>query len=368
MLDSKIVNIFLAMALLIMSACSADDEVTPYKQDTGKGSQKIRFTASVSSPVQNAWASTRSWADSYNDRLPINSMVQIWLYAYDDSNPQGIDVANYMYNMRKEEADKNAAWTTVWLYLTQSEVDEASGRSSLAQSSPSAVDFGFTDPEDALPVFPSSLGDDGYVDAIAVYIPEVNEVCSSEISWPNGSLVFTAPADQTNQVNVVTADLLTNEVSSTMKSGASAINLDMRHRMCKVLVQFNPTEDLTQDNMPNNTYLMENVKTQLTVNLKTGSVTTTGSKGIVTAKVGEPFFIAPQTIEAGTELLKFNLRNVEGTDTGIKNVTFSPTADLEFHEGTYYILTVNVGVRYITLTTTIRNWTGEEMNFDKIIL
>lgn len=363
MLDSKIVNIFLAMALLIMSACSADDEVTPYKQDTGKGSQKIRFTASVSSPVQNAWASTRSWADSYNDRLPINSMVQIWLYAYDDSNPQGIDVANYMYNMRKEEADKNAAWTTVWLYLTQSEVDEASGRSSLAQYSPSAADFGFTDPEDALPVFPSSLSDDGYVDAIAVFLPEGNNDILE-----NGNLVFTAPADQTTEAAVVSSDLLTNEVSSTMKSSASAINLDMRHRMCKVLVQFNPTEDLTQDNMPNNTYLMENVKTQLTVNLKTGSVTTTGSTGTVTAKLDEPFFIAPQTITAGKELLKFNLRNVDGTDTGIKNVTLVTTTDLEFREGTYYVLTVNVGVRYITLTTTIRGWTGETINFDKIIL
>ena len=363
MLDSKIVNIFLAMALLIMSACSADDEVTPYKQDTGKGSQKIRFTASVSSPVQNAWASTRSWADSYNDRLPINSMVQIWLYAYDDSNPQGIDVANYMYNMRKEEADKNAAWTTVWLYLTQSEVDEASGRSSLAQSSPSAVDFGFTDPEDALPVFPSSLGDDGYVDAIAVFLPEGdNDI------WENGNLVFTAPADQTTEAAVVSSDLLTNEVSSTMKSSASAINLDMRHRMCKVLVQFNPTEDLTQDNMPDYTYQMEHVKTQLTTNLKTGVVTTTGSTGTVTAKVGEPFFIAPQTITAGTELLKFDLRNVDGTASGIKNVTLVPTTDLEFREGTYYVLTVNVGVRYITLTTTIRGWTGETINFGKIIL
>ena len=363
MLDSKIVNIFLAMALLIMSACSADDEVTPYKQDTGKGSQKIRFTASVSSPVQNAWASTRSWADSYNDRLPINSMVQIWLYAYDDSNPQGIDVANYMYNMRKDEGDRSETWTTVWFYLTQSEVDEASGRSSLAQSSPSANDFGFSDPEDALPVFPSSLGNDGYVDAIAVFLPEGN----NDI-WENGNLVFTASADQTTEAAVVSSDLLTNAVSSTMKSDASAINLDMRHRMCKVLVQFNPTEDLTQDNMPNNTYLMEHVKTQLTVNLKTGSVTTTGSTGTVTAKLDEPFFIAPQTIPAGTELLKFNLRNVDGTASGIKNVTLVTTTDLEFREGTYYVLTVNVGVRYITLTTTIRGWTGETINFDKIIL
>lgn len=360
MLNSKFIHIMMAIPLLLMSACSADDgDVVPYSQGTKGENQKIRFTASVSSPIQHDWASTRSWADTYNDRLPINSIVYVYLYAYDDNHTEGTSVDDYMHTngVLKEQ-------TGGWVYHTQSEVDEASGRSPLAQYYPTAAQTNSGDAEDALPVFPS-WNENCYVDAIAVFLPEGS---TSNVSMTNGILTFTAPSDQSTHDAVVSADLLTNEVSSTFKSGASAINLDMRHRMCKVLVQFNPTEDLTADNMPNNTYLMENVKTQLTTNLKTGVVTTTDETGTVTAKVGEPFFIAPQTIAAGTELLKFDLRNVGGTDTGIKNVTFSPTTDLEFRESTYYILTVNVGVRYITLTTTIKNWTGEEMNFDKIIL
>ena len=53
---------------------------------------------------------------------------------------------------------------------------------------------------------------------------------------------------------------------------------------------------------------------------------------------------------------------------GIKNVTFKPSSDLTFNEGVFYILSLNVGIRYITLTTTIKDWTGETINFDKIIL
>ena len=188
------------------------------------------------------------------------------------------------------------------------------------------------------------------------------------MNFGGGYFTFTAPADQTSQAAVVSADLLTNEVTSTMKTAAAAINLDMRHRMCKVLVQFNATEDLTEENLPNNTYQMVNVQRELTGTIKTGVVQTTGSTGTVTALLGQPFFIPPQTIAAGTELLKFNLRNIGGTGTGIKNVVFKPTSAFEFREGTYYVLNINVGVRYITLTTTIKDWTGETINFDKIIL
>jgi hypothetical protein len=284
----------------------------------------------------------------------------IYLYAYNGSDPNAIDVANYMYTSGIFKRDPG-----YWLYNTQSEVDEASGRSPLAQSYPTAAETVSGDPEDVLPIFPTSLGNDGYVDAIAVFFPEEE---GANVTWGSGDFTYTVPATQTTQAAVASADLLTNEVTSTMKTAAAAINLDMRHRMCKVLVQFNSTEDLTDENLPNSTYQMVNVKTALKVTLKTGAVETTGSTGTVTAQLGQPFFIPPQTITAGTELLKFNLRNIGGTDTGIKSVVFKPTSNFEFREGTYYVLNINVGVRYITLTTTIKNWTGETINFDKIIL
>ena len=351
MMNRNIINILWALLILQMTACSADEE---QKSGIANGKDRIiRFTASVSAPVYSKEGFTRAWADEYNDRLPINATVFVYLYAYNDAESTALNVAT----------DQFGNSITGFTYATQSEVDVASGRSPLAQTYPTVSDISSNDPEDALPKFPASLSNDGYVEAVAIFLPEyANANMSGE------TLTFTAPADQTTQANVIKADLLTNEVSSTSKTSTAAINLDMRHRMCKVLVQFTPTEGLTLENMPNFTYLVENVKTELSVSLPSGTVTTTGSTGNVNAMVGEPFFIAPQTIAAGTELLKFNLRNIGGTETGIKNVTLKPTTNLEFREGVYYVLNVSVGVRYINLTTTIKDWTGETIIFDKKLL
>ena len=351
MMNRNIINILWVLLILQMTACSADEE---QKSGIANGKDRIiRFTASVSAPVYSDKGFTRAWADEYNDRLPINATVFVYLYAYDDAESAAVNVATNQFG----------SGYSGFIYQTQSEVDAASGRSPLAQTYPTASETSSGDPEDALPKFPASLSNDGYVEAVAIFLPE-----DANASMSGETLTFTAPADQTTQANVIKADLLTNEVSSTSKTSTAAINLDMRHRMCKVLVQFTPTEGLTQENMPNSTYLVENVKTELSVSLPSGSVTTTGSTGNVNAMVGEPFFIAPQTIAAGTELLKFNLRNIGGTATGIKNVTLKPTTNLEFREGVYYVLNVSVGVRYINLTTTIKDWTGETIIFDKKLL
>lgn len=361
-MNSKITNILLALPLLLLSACSADDSGTHSDRGYAKGEdRKIRFTASVANSVRNNVDLTRSWADTYNDHLPMNAPVYVYLYAYNDSESEAIDVANYMFKEKMGET-----WTSAWVYETQSEYDVASGRSPLAQTYPTAAQTTSGDAEDAQPVFPASLtSNDAYVDAIGIFLPEGG---GNNTSVGGGTLTFTVPSMQTTQAAVVSADLLTNDVTSTFKSDASAINLELKHRMAKVLVEFNPTEDLTSENMPNNTYSVQNVYTERTLTIKTGTITTTGSTQTITAKVGEPFFMPPQTIPSETQLLQFDLRNVGGTATGIKNVTLKTTSALEFQEGVFYILTVNVGVRYITLTTTIRDWTGEAMTFDKIIL
>lgn len=352
------------MPLLLLAGCSTDNDAAmsdSYKDKAER--QKIHFTASVSSPVSGNNGVTRSWSDTYNNSLPSNAPLLVFLYAYDGSTyTTAKDIAKYM-----NEQGLLTRYTGEFHYKTEGEVDVASGRSALVQTYPTASDAKDGDAENAQPIFPMNLGNDGYVDAIAIFVPEGGNGTPA-ITEAGGTYTFTAPSDQTTRDAVVSADLLTNEVTSTMKSNASAINLDMRHRMCKVLVQFNPTENLTEENMPNSTYLMENVKTQLTLTLPSGDVTTTGSTGNVKAKVGEPFFIAPQTITAGTELLKFDLRNIGGSAAGIKNVKLKPTTNLEFHEGVYYVLNVSVGVRYINLTTTIKDWTGEEIPFNKITL
>lgn len=343
------------IGITMLAACTAEDSAPA----TGKGTP-IRFTASV---VDATEGTTRAFADAYNSSFPTGTDIDVFLYGSNGSTT--IDLSKQQFSASQK-----------WIYTTTGAVDVASGRSLLSQTSPSNTEYPEKDADDLLPQFPSTdvLAETSenpvYVDVFAAFFPEGCNVSPAynNIKPSTSSFTFDIQTDQTTEANIKASDFLANDVVSTFRSGASAINLEMKHRMAKVLVEFNPTEDLTADNMPNATYSVENVQTQLTVAPQTGSISTTGFTTTVTAQVGEPFFLPPQTISANTELLKFDLRNVGGSDIGIKNVTYSPPSDLDLREGVFYILTVNVGVRYITLTTTIKDWTGETMTFDKIIL
>ncbi|MBQ9261070.1 MAG: fimbrillin family protein [Prevotella sp.] len=356
---------FLGLSLIViglsLSLQSCNKEDTLHKNDNE--ASVLRFTASTVNSVE---ATTRSWSDTYNSAFPDGTVIDLFLY---DSDKRDLS------------AEQNNNTSRKWKYSTNGEVDIASGRSLLTQTFPTA-----DDPETVLPKFPTALADDGYVDVFAVFFPtgcnvSVPGITNSEYSDiipSRTSFTFSVQTDQSNPDNVVASDFLANDVTSAYRpvngKGGSAINLEMKHRMAKVLVKFNPTEDLESYNMPINTYSIENVKTELTVKLMpsdfniTGDISTTGNPTSIKAKVDEPFFLPPQTITAGTKFLKFDLRNVGGTDTGIRNVTYAPTSDLTFNEGVYYVLTLNVGVHYITITTTIRDWTAETITFDKIIL
>lgn len=346
---------------LLLVACSSDDGNIPEKM----AGQVLRFTASVNENSSADGARTRAWADAYNNSLPESAPVYIFLYGYKgdgSGDDTGVDISASQYPSTKK-----------WIYETVGTVDLASGKSLLRQLSPTVSELAASDPDpdDALPKFPETLNQStAYIDVFGVYLPP-NSTTSpviGSLTPANTNFTFSVPTSQTTEADVKAGDLLTSDVAATFRTNSSAINLEMKHRMAKVLVEFNATEDLTADNMPNNTYSVENVQTSRTVTLKTGEVANTESTTTITAKVGEPFFMPPQTISANTEFLKFDLRNVGGAATGIRNVTFTPSADMTFNEGVYYILTLNIGVRYITLTTTIRDWTGETILFDKIIL
>lgn len=338
------------IGITMLAACTAEDSAPA----TGKGTP-IRFTASV---VDATEGTTRAYADAYNASFPTGTDIDVFLYANDGTTSSDLSVNQFEGASRK------------WIYTTTGAVDVASGRSLLSQKHPTATEVSKEDPDDALPQFPANVGENGYVDVFAAFFPEGCNVAPtySEIVPGTSNFTFDVQTNQTTEVNIKASDFLANDVTATFRTGSSAINLEMKHRMAKVLVEFNATEDLTSDNMPNATYSVENVQTQLTVAPGTGDISTTGSATTVTAKVGEPFFLPPQVITANTPFLQFNLRNVGGAATGIQNVTYKPSQDLTLNAGVFYILTLNVGVRYITLTTTIKDWTGETITFDKKIL
>ena len=355
----KVSTMLVGITMLV--ACSAEDP-TPA---TVKGSP-IRFTASV---VDATEGTTRAYADAYNASFPDNTDIDVFLYGYHSSS-----TTTTIYDLSKLQSTSGSSHK--WIYTTSGEVDEASGRSLLTQTSPAASEGQAADA--VLPSFPNELNkDEDYVDVFAAFFPQGCSVSPTydSILPSTGSFTFSVQTDQTTEANVKASDFLSNDVTATFKTNSSAINLEMKHRMAKVLVVFNPTEDLTSNNMPgsSDTYSVQNVKKELTVGLNptsntTGEISTTGSTTTITAKVGEPFFLPPQTIAKDTQLLQFSLHDTTGTGTGIQNVTYSTSSDLTLREGVYYILTLNIGIRYITLTTTIHDWTDETVNFDKIIL
>ena len=311
----------MAVALLV-SSCSSESDTQKVSSD-----RTIHFTASVSG-TQTPWSMTRS-ADDYNNSLPENAVIDVFIY--DDSN-NDLSVTQF-------------GSSQTWVYKTVGDADATTGKSLLAQTSP----------ED-LPKFPSGCN---FVNIFATF-PHNGSVTPSQSSW-----TFSVSTDQTS--NAQTSDLLASEIASTGREFASAVNLDMKHRMAKVLVIFNPTDELSAVNMPNGTISVSNVKTSVTISPKTGSVSTSGSTTTITALAGEAFFLPPQTIAAGTQFLKFDLRNNSG-GTGIQNVTVKPTTALELNGGVFYVLTVDVGIVNVSISSTITPWDKEILPFDPVIL
>lgn len=312
----------LVTIMLLVSSCSS--EGNSHKESSDR---PIYFTASVSA-TQMPWSITRS-ADDYNNSLPENSVIDVFIY--DDSN--------------NDLSLTQLGSSQTWVYKTVGDADATTGKSLLTQSSPAD-----------LPKFPSGCN---YVNIFATF-PHDGSVNPSQASW-----TFSVSTNQTS--NIETNDFLASEMASTGREFASAINLDMKHRMAKVLVVLNPTDDLSAVNMPIGNFSVTNVKTNVTIVPKTGSVSTTGSPTTITAQVGQPFFLPPQTIAAGTQFLRFNLRNNSGA-TGIQNVTVKPATALELNAGVFYVLTVNVGIVNIHMTSTIVPWGKENLPFDPVIL
>ena len=313
---------------LFLTACSSGEE----QVRTGSGKEvPILLTTSVQ-PALRTETRAGYMADYYSNSLPVGSLIDVLIY----------------------NASNNAAITTEltdptqpWIYRTLDEADPTTGRSTLLLTNATKA-----------PHFPNGVND---VNIFAVY-PQVAGLTPS-----TGSFQFSVNTNQTTESAIIGGDLLTSELTS-MNINDGAVNLELYHRMAKVLVEFVPSNDLAAENMPNTTYSVTNVKTGVTVTPTTGGVATNAATTTVTAKVGEPFFLPPQTITAGTQLLQFDLKNVGATGTGIRNVTFSPTTDIVLEGNIFYVLQLTVGVNYIKLTTTIKDWTGETVLFDKIIL
>ena len=266
---------------------------------------------------------TRGYADAYNNSLPSGSQIDVFIY--DDT---GADISITF-----------AGSPTTWVYRTNGEVDAVTGKSALVKVSPSE-----------------------YVDYFAVY-PHTEGVTPSTSSYN-----FSVQTDQTTQENILKSELITNDITNCPSEDARSVNLALKHRMAKVLVQFVPTGEMKEENLPDMFYVT-NICPTVTIDPQEGTIDTGNSQTTtLTAARGQAFFLPPQTIQANSQFLKFDLKAVGGADTGIKNVTFTPTSSITFNANTCYVLSLKLDLNYIKLTGSIKDWTAETLAFDKIIL
>lgn len=356
----KIIDISLAFAALLLSAGCSSDEAAPLVQPNGT---QIRFSsASVETP-----AVTRTDAsDTYNDALTAGSSIGVYIYGYETSNAStGYDISQYItYPTAANDASKT------WVYQTVGEaVATSDGKQSnlVLTSHTKAPKF---------PVKVSNENDDmDHVDIFAVFPNNADVTPSTE------SYRFTVDLDQRDEDKIKDADLMTNDITKYTKDQCEgqSLQLVLRHRMAKVHVTFIPKtgSDLTTANMPTN-FDVIGVRRTVVVTPKAGRVTltTSGENSAATTAdspmlgtASQSFFIPPQTINANSTFLKFNIKaNADGRFKGISGCTFAPSADFTFQAGYRYDITVTLDVDFVGVTGTITSWSEETLPYSPVIL
>lgn len=341
----NIILYVLAIAAIgLLSTCSSNND---YDGDETLSAYDlpIQFAASSVSGME-----TRAGAaDTYDTSLPVG--FDIGVYIYDSDN---IDIST------KQPVDPSPS--TTWVYQVAGSVG-TDGYAPLHLTSHTKN-----------PRFPLKNDTEykDYVRVFAVY-PNNTAFTPSENENSATSYKFTVEKDQTSEAAVKASDLLASDVMQyTSTECESRLSILLKHRMAKVTVAFQPKSgcDLTAANMPSE-FDIYNVYRSVTITPTaapaTGAVSagnddmvleTSPMKGCIT----HSFFIPPQTITAGTAILKFNvLPNGEAdnfpTFLGINGCTFAPATNTAFEAGKQYLITVTVDVDFITMTGTITPWT-----------
>lgn len=341
---SKIMSLTVAVAALcLLAGCSADETT-----DGGQaGGLDILFSTAG---VGGEKAATRADAsDTYNSALPAGTDIGVYIYDSD-----GIDICTL------QPLDKTSK---TWVYRTVGAADASTRKSVLSLTSHTQN-----------PRFPVKSGTSEYKDYVEIFAVFPIKEGFTPSTMPE-SYTFSVSDDQTVAANIVASDLLASDIAQyTAEQCEQVLDLVLRHRMAKVLVTLTPKSgsDLTSENIPG-TFDVLNVYRTLTVTPKTGTVSD-GNADLTTeaaplkGSTSESFFIPPQTVTAGTTLLKFDILPSGDAFKGIEGVTFKPAASVSFEAGKVYHVNVTVDVDLATLTGTITSWTNENLPFDPRVL
>lgn len=309
-------NVFLlGIAALLaansMTSCSSDELESQRVQNAA---QKISFT-------YNGWAGTRATSDPQAGT----------------SVATGLNVGIFGVSSESE--------TTMTNYSNNNYVTASGNAISIA-----------TDGKDM--TWPTASGATASIYAYAPY----ND------TWTlSDAMTFSVKADQSAEADYLASDLL--YASAANQTAGSTVNLAFSHKLSKMNVTISKTSDSNID-LTNATVTITNTKTATTLNLTSGAIgeaSGTATDIVAVTSLGESTtacaVIVPQTVSAGTELVKIE---ADG-----KTLIAKLGSNTTFESGNVYNFTVSVGkvdetspVTTTTLvlgSTSVVQWTDNDL-------
>lgn len=183
----------------------------------------------------------------------------------------------------------------------------------------------------------------------------------------DGAMTFSVKADQSAEADYLASDLL--YASAASQATGSTVNLAFSHKLSKMNVTISKTSDSNID-LTNATVTITNTKTATTLNLTSGAIgeaSGTATDIVAVTSLGESTtacaVIVPQTVSAGTELVKIE---ADG-----KTLIAKLGGNTTFESGNVYNFTVSVGkvdetspVTTTTLvlgSTSVVQWTDNDL-------
>lgn len=328
-------HILAIAALLALWACSSDSDSWP--KDSNECTPILFSSVSID---KNSVKTRTMAADTHNKGLDKGAEINVFIY-----NENGNPVKN-------GDEDSSPLATLPLVYKTTDDANPETAQSALTPKE-----------SNTSPAYPNGENNNAYI--FAFYPTTATKVSDDEYT-------FSASTDQRVADNIIQSDLLATDLIIQPRAGGKAIDLPMSHRMAKIIVKFNPTGSLTEENMPTE-FQVINVQKDITIRPKTtatsgsASITTSGAATTIIANSSEAFLIPPQTIS--NAFLKFTIKG-KASDKfdDIIDVTFTPTQSLTLEANNVYEITVSVNVNYVTVTAAITPWNHEDITFDKYIL
>lgn len=190
-------------------------------------------------------------------------------------------------------------------------------------------------------------GNGGLTNATAMYYPASGLGVNIYAYHPADALSsFSVQEDQSAEGNYYKSDLLYSAKKDYARQKANH-SLTFIHKLCKVEYALEPGSGSPV--IEGSTVQWMNVDKTIAFTAADGTVATPSDVATITPHATYGAVIVPQTVAAGTQLLKVTLAN--GGE-----LYYKPAADQVFESGKKYKYTITANLTGLTVTSTITDW------------